>query len=258
MRLENSVAIVTGGGNGIGRVLSLGLAEEGANLVIADIDLDGAQKVATEIEQSGGQAIAVRVDVSDRESTFLLTQKTAEKFGGIDILVNNAAYMIDLGHEKPWEEIEVEEWDRVMQVNLRGVFLCSKMAVPFMKARGGGKIINVSSDGALWGFPGRIHYAASKAGIIGFSKTLARELAGQNINVNVIAPGFTMSERVISGDYLSPSRLRNLSVQLHDMRCIKKDMYPKDLVGTVVFLASDESEFICGQTIIVDGGFIMP
>ena len=254
MRLQDRVAIVTGGGHGIGRAFCFGLAKEGAKVVIADVDYDAAMGVAEGIWEWEKEALPVKTDVSDQSSTIEMVNRVLEQFGRIDILINNAAYMIELGFEKAWDEIEVAEWDKVMAVNLRGMFLCSRAVVPYMKAQGKGKIINISSNGAFWGMPGRIHYATSKAGVLGFTMTLARALAGCNINVNAIAPGFTLSERVIAGDYMTSERLEQVSD--HSMQCIQEDMHPKDLLGTAVFLASDESDFICGQTIVVDGGFI--
>jgi 3-oxoacyl-[acyl-carrier protein] reductase len=249
------VAIITGGGHGIGKALSMGLSNEGAKIVIADIDESAAESAAHEIEQQGRESFYIHTNVANQKKTKEMARRTVDRFGRIDILINNAAYMIDLGLEKAWDQIDIEEWDRVMEVNLRGVFLCCRAVVPYMKTEGKGKIINISSSSAFWGFPGRIHYATSKAGILGFTKTLARELAGHGINVNAIAPGFTFHERVTSENYLTKERLKQLS--RHTIECIKKDMHPKDLIGTAIFLASDDSEFICGETIIVDGGFFM-
>lgn len=251
MRLENRVAIVTGGGVGIGKEYSKGLAAEGAKVVIADINFEAAQATAKEIEQQGKEALPLRIDVSEQKSTLEMAEKAMERFGRIDILVNNAALLVALGPAKSWEEISIEEWDRVMAVNLRGMFLCCRAVVPHMRAQGKGKIVNVSSTSAYRGFLGRLHYAASKAGVLGFTRALARELAGQDINVNAIAPGFTLSEGVMG------KKGKSISEEIEhekSIRCIQKAMYPKDLVGTVIFLASDDSDFICGETIIVDGG----
>ena len=254
MRLKERVAIVTGGGVGIGKVYSFGLADEGAKVVVADINFEAAKAVAKEIEQQGKEALPLKTDVADQKSTLEMAEKTVERFGRIDILVNNAALLVALGPRKPWDEIDVEEWDRVMAVNLRGVFLCSQAVVPHMKAQGKGKIVNIASTAVYLGFVGRIHYTASKAGVLGFTRALARELAGQNINVNAIAPGFVLSEGVIGDSgVITPERLTEMKAT-RSVRCIQKDIYPKDLVGTVVFLASDDSDLICGETIVVDGG----
>ncbi len=250
MRLKDRVTIVTGGGYGIGRAYSLGLAEEGAKVVAADINFEAAETLAADIEKRGGEALPLKTDVADQKSTIEMVEKTIERFGKIDILVNNAALFAVFGL-KPWDEIDVEEWDRVMAVNLRGLFLCSRAVVPYMKAQGKGKIINIASSLAYRGLVGRIHYVTSKAGVLGFTRALARELAGQNINVNSLAPGLTLSEGVITHrEQPTPERL----AQVKAMRCVQKDIYPKDLVGTLLFLASDDSDFVCGQTIMVDGG----
>ncbi len=251
MRLKGRVAIVTGGGVGIGKAYSFGLADEGAKVVVADINFEAAEAVAREIEQQGNEALPLKTDVAEQKSTLEMAEKTIERFGRIDILVNNAALFTALGPLKSWDKIDVAEWDRVMAVNLRGLFLCSQAVVPHMKAQGKGKIINIASSLAYRGMVGRIHYVTSKAGVLGFTRALARELAGQNINVNSVAPGFTLSEGVIAmGSSTTPERL----AQSKAIRCVQRDMHPKDLVGTVIFLASDDSEFICGETMVVDGG----
>jgi 3-oxoacyl-[acyl-carrier protein] reductase len=250
MRLKDKVAIITGGGIGIGKAYSIGFSAEGAKVVIADINYAAAKSVAKEIEQKGKESLALGTDVTNEQSTIEMAKATVDRFGRIDILVNNAALFTALGPAKQWDTIEVDEWDRVMAVNLRGLFLCSKAVVPYMQTQGGGKIINISSGTAYRGEIGRIHYVTSKAGILGFTRALARSLAGQNINVNCIAPGSTLSEGVIARGDQTPEALDRIKA----MRCVRKEMHPDDLVGTAVFLASDESEFICGQTIIVDGG----
>ncbi|MFC1972400.1 SDR family NAD(P)-dependent oxidoreductase [Chloroflexota bacterium] len=249
MKLKDRVAIVTGGGYGIGKEYSFALANEGAKVVVADIKFEEAQRVAKEIVEKGKEALAINTNVSDENSTLEMAKKTYDRFGRIDILVNNAALFVALG-KKPWEEIDTEEWDICMAVNLKGLFLCSKAVVPYMKLQGKGRIINISSGLAYRGFTGMLHYVTSKAGVLGFTRGLARELAGQNINVNSIAIGSTLSEGVIATGRISPE-IQDMSRR---QRCVQKDMYPKDISGTVIFLASDDSEFICGETIVVDGG----
>ncbi len=251
MKLDTRVAIVTGGGAGIGKAYSLCLADEGAKVVVADIDFEAAKTVAKEIEQMGKESLPLKTDVSVQKSTLEMARTTAERFGRIDILVNNAALFTALGAAKPWDKVDVEEWDRVMAVNLRGLFLCCQAVVPYMITQRKGKVINISSGTAYRGLVGAIHYVTSKAGIIGFTRALARELAGQNINVNTIAPGLTLSEGVIAGGGFMTQEGQK---QLKAMRCVQRDMYPTDLVGTLIFLASDDSDFICGETIVVDGG----
>ena len=249
MKLQDRVAIVTGGGYGIGREYTIALADEGARVVAADINLEAAQKVVKELEDRGKEALALKTDVSDEKSTQEMAKATLDRFGRIDILVNNAALFTALGI-KPWEEIEVAEWDRCMAVNLKGLFLCSKAVVPHMKAQGKGRIINISSGLAYRGYVGCLHYVTSKAGVLGFTRGLARELAGQNITINSIAVGGTLSESVVATGYIPPQAQEIV----RNIRCVQKDMYPRDITGTVVFLASDDSEFICGETIVVDGG----
>ena len=248
MRLKDKVVIVTGGGLGIGRAYSLGLAAEGARVVVADI-ADPAPTVK-EIEARGGQALGVACDVSREDDTQDMATKTLDRFGRIDVLVNNAAIYGTL-KRRPLMEIPVEEWDRVMAVNLRGLFLCARAVFPSMKAQGKGKIINIASSTFFKGVPNYIHYTTSKGGVVGFTRSLARELGDSGIRVNAIAPGFTLSgenEKNISDDQKS-ANVR--------MRMLKRAQVPEDLVGTVVFLASDESDFVTGQTIAVDGGAIV-
>jgi NAD(P)-dependent dehydrogenase (short-subunit alcohol dehydrogenase family) len=248
MRLTDKVVIVTGGGLGIGRAYALGLAAEGARVVVADI-ADTAPTVK-EIEARGGQALGVACDVSREDDTRDLATKAGERFGRIDVLVNNAAVYGTI-KRRPFMEIPVEEWDRVMAVNLRGLFLCARAVFPSMKAQGGGKIINVASSTFFKGVPNYIHYTTSKGGVVGFTRSLARELGDFGIRVNAIAPGFTLSgenEKNASED----QKAANVR-----MRMLKRAQVPGDLVGTVVFLASDDSDFITGQTIAVDGGAIV-
>jgi len=248
MRLKDKVVVVTGGGQGIGRAYALGLAAEGARVVVADI-VDAAPTVK-EIEARGGQALGVACDVSREDDTQDLATKALDRFGRIDVLVNNAAIYGTL-RRRPFMEIPVEEWDRVMAVNLRGLFLCARAVFPSMKAQGKGKIINIASSTFFKGVPNYVHYTTSKGGVVGFTRSLARELGDFGIRVNAIAPGFT----------LSGENEKNISAEQKEanvrMRMLKRAQVPEDLVGTVVFLASDESDFITGQTIAVDGGGIV-
>ncbi len=250
MRLQGRVAIVTGGGHGIGRAYALGLAGEGASVVIAEIDAAAAEKVAQEIEAQGGQALAVPTDVSNEESTQAMAHRTVDRFGAIDILVNNASIFATVPMSRVgFEQISVEEWDRLMAVNLKGPWLCCRAVVPYMRQRGKGKIINISSGTILDGGGGtRAHYIASKAGVMGLTRVLAVELGKDNICVNTIAPGSTLSEENPSEEVL---RFRQSRV---GDRALARVERPEDLVGTVLFLASDDSDFITGQMIVVDGG----
>jgi NAD(P)-dependent dehydrogenase (short-subunit alcohol dehydrogenase family) len=245
MRLEDKVIIVTGGATGIGRAYCRRAATEGARVVVADIA--DPKPAVTEIEAGGAQALGVLCDVSQEDDTQRLATETLARFGGIDVLVNNAALYGTLTR-RPLMEIPVEEWDRVMAVNLRGLFLCARAVFPAMKARGKGKIINIASSTFFKGVPHYIHYTTSKGGVVGFTRSLARELGEFGIRVNAIAPGFTLSgenEKNISEE----RKQTNV-----DLRMLKRAEAPDDLVGTFVFLASDDSDFITGQTLLVDGG----
>ena len=252
MRLKDKVAIVTGGGHGIGRAYCLGLAEEGARVVVADIDKAAADEVAGMIQSKGGEALSIETDISSQQQVNEMADKTADAFGGIDILVNNAAIFGRPALSRgPFWEISIKEWDRVMQVNIKGPWLCSCAVLPHMKQRGSGKIINKSSVAYHLGLGNYAHYVASRAAMIGLTRSMARELGQFNINVNSIAPGSTLAE-----DNPSEARMQNLE-RAASGRSIKRIEYPNDLVGTVIFLSSKDSDFITGQTIVVDGGAYM-
>lgn len=251
MRLKDKVVIITGGGTGIGREYCLGLAKEGARVVAADIDFEAAKKVAEEVEKAGGKALAVKTDVSSEAGTLEMAKKTVERFGCIDVLVNNAGLFTALGGHRPFMEISEAEWDRTMAVNVKGLFLCVRAVYPYMKKQGKGKIINIGSTIASEGGPGHLHYGTSKGAVLSFTRNLARELADDNITVNTLSPGMTTHEAVITKKGMTQDRIN----QMVKSRCVHKDMVPQDLVGTLAFLASDESDMLCGQNIIVDGGF---
>jgi 3-oxoacyl-[acyl-carrier protein] reductase len=243
MRLKDRVAIVTGGGVGLGRAYCHALAREGARVIVADIQEGAAAQVAGEV---GG--IAVRVDVTSPQDTRDMASKALAACGRIDILVNNAGMYSSIA-KKPFHQIDEAEWDRVMAVNVKGVFLCCRAVHPAMQKQKKGKIINISSGTVLGGTPMFLHYVTSKAGVIGLTRALARELGADNICVNAITPGLTIADeaqkKMLSEEYLAPRR---------QARAFKRDQYPEDLVGTVLFLASPDSDFVTGQTINVDGG----
>jgi 3-oxoacyl-[acyl-carrier protein] reductase len=248
LSIKDKVVIVTGGGKGIGRVYCRELAKAGCKVVAADIDDSGNTETVSEIEGLGGTAISVTTDVSDETQTQIMAEKTVEAFGRIDGLVNNASLMSVL-ERRDWHLIPVDEWDRVQEVNMRGVFLCCKAVFSKMKEQGSGSIINISS-GRFWnGTPNRLHYSASKAGVIGLTRSLARELGPHNITVNAITPGFTLSDTQVSssGEYAQKNAPP-------EDRCIQRHQYPEDLCGAVMFLLSQGANFISGQTFNVDGG----
>ena len=249
-RLSGKTAVVTGAAQGIGAAFAQGLAREGAKVAIWDVD--PGDSVVDQIRSGGGEAIAVIADVSDEASVQAAIAATLAAFGGIDILVNNAALFTQV-QRSPVTEISVAEWDRVMAVNIRGSWLCCKHAIPQMREVGGGKIINISSGRALKGKGYFLHYDASKAAILGMTRSLARELGDDNICVNTIAPGSTMSENVLKRQNWMGGG-PDTTVQ---SRAIKRQEVPEDLVGACIFLASSDSDFITGQTLVVDGGSAM-
>ena len=250
MRLKGKVAIVTGGARGQGKEYALRLCEEGARIVVADI-LDAAP-VMDEIKRRGGEALALHTDVSEEQSVNEMARRTIEKFGSIDILVNNASVFADIPRIS-FFDVSVQDWDKIMAVNVKGTFLCCKAVYPQMKKQQKGKIINISSGTCFTGVPFFIHYVTSKGGIIAFTRALAREVGNDGICVNTIAPGFTISEPVQQNPRYS-EEARKMAAS---GRCFKRDEQPQDLLGTLVFLASEDSDFITGQTIVVDGGLAL-
>lgn len=248
--LKDQVVIVTGGAHGIGKAYCLGFAKAGARVVIADIDGVGAERVAGEISEAfGAPALAVTADVSQEESTQQMAQRALGRFGHIDVLINNAAvFSVVPMNRGRIETIDPEEWDRLMAVNLRGLFFCCRAVLPAMRRQKSGKIITIASGTVFAGAPGRIHYVTSKAATIGFTRTLAREVGDDSINVNCLAPGNTLSEENPTDQMI---KFRASSVA---SRSFKRIQLPQDVVGAMLFLASPLSDFITGQTINVDGG----
>jgi NAD(P)-dependent dehydrogenase (short-subunit alcohol dehydrogenase family) len=251
-RLSGRAAIVTGGAKGIGRHYVQALAAEGAEVMIADI-ADGAA-LAEEIAAKHGRnaTTSMTCDVSDEEQVKHLVAKTLERFGKIDVLVNNAALFASL-QEQAFTSIDVALWDRVMAVNVRGPFLMAKHVVPPMKARGYGKIINIGSGSVFRGIPQMLHYVTSKGAIVAFTRSLSRAVGEFGIRVNTLAPGFTLSDSVVEAN---PAHVESSRQPAIARRALKRDQHPEDLLGALIFLASAESDFVTGQTIAVDGGAV--
>jgi NAD(P)-dependent dehydrogenase (short-subunit alcohol dehydrogenase family) len=251
-RLDGKVAVVTGAGgrgNSIGRAYALGLGKAGASVVVADIKVEGAQSVCEEIVGSGGRAIAVQVDITRSESAQAMASAALEAFGGVDILVNNAALMAELGY-LPAIEIPIEQWNRILEVNLTGALICAQAVVPLMRKRGGGKIINQVSGGA---FPALSVYGVGKLALVGLTTTLARQLGREKINVNAIAPGNTMSD---AGKLLTPDDSPFVKM-LEATVAMRVRGQPDELVGALLLLCSPAGDWITGQVLHVDGGWVL-
>lgn len=240
--LKNKVVLITGAAGGLGREFALSFAKLGAKIAVADLNTEG---VAETTKLIGKNALALTVNVTDAMSVSNMVNQILEKWGKIDVLINNAAIYAGL-QRKPFYDIEETEWDRVMAVNIKGVWQISKAVFPFMK-QSGGKIINISSATVMSGSPNWSHYVTSKAGVIGLTRTMAKELGDFNITVNAIAPGFTLTEA-------SLNLMENASKYGVDRGAIKRPSSAQDIVGTAVYLASSASDFVTGQTIIIDGG----
>jgi NAD(P)-dependent dehydrogenase (short-subunit alcohol dehydrogenase family) len=250
MRLKGKVAIITGAAQGIGAAYAVGFAREGAKIVISDI-VNG-ENIVNRVKKEGSEAIFIRTDVADEAECHAMAKAAFDRFGAIDILINNAAVFGNI-ILKPFIEVTSEEFKRVMEINTSGAFHCIKAVFPYMKEKGG-KIINISSSSIIEGVPGMPHYVASKGAIMALTRCMARELGDFRINVNTIAPGFTHSEggeRVDRNKTFALPPLEDIQV---NMRSIKRAGVPEDLIGTALFLATDDSAFITGQMIVHDGG----
>ena len=248
-RLTGKVAIVTGAANGIGRAIAIRLADEGAKVALADIQLDSAEQAAADIRRTGAAAIAVALDVTKLDEAVAAADRVESELGPIDILVNNAGWDVVL----PFVESSPDLWDKVIAINFRGMLNCCKAVAPRMQSRGAGKIVSISSDAARVGSSGEAVYAGCKAAIIGFSKTLARELAANHINVNVVCPGPTdtalLKNAMAGREKLLESMARGIP--------FRRLGQPADLAGAVAFFASSDADFVTGQVLSVSGGLTM-
>ena len=248
-RLEGKVAIVTGAAQGIGAVYARGLAAEGAKTVLVDIQDCGKTEEMVAAAVPGADLMAAICDVSEEASVAALFEAVVARFGTVDILVNNAAFFAALDR-KPFEQIPVDEWDKVMSVNLRGVFLCCRAATPVMRKQKYGKIINIASDTMMKGTTRFAHYVSSKGGVMAFTRAIAKEVGVDGIRVNSIAPGLTSTDVMQAVPGYHPGQFdRSVSA-----RAIPRIEEPEDLVGTVIYLASPDSDFVTGQCIVVNGG----
>lgn len=251
MRLTGKTAIVTGGARGIGRHYSLALAAHGARVMVADIE-DG-DDLAKEIAKVRGREAAAfaACDVSDEMAVQALVKHTLQRFGQIDVLVNNAAFYAKLS-PRNFNEWDVATWDKVMAVNTRGPFLMVKHVAPHMMARRSGKIINIASGAPYKGVPRMLPYVSSKGAILAFTRSLSRELGSYGISVNSLSPGYILSDTGLQ----NTQHVEEERQPVRQSRAFKRDAYPEDLTGTLVFLASSDSDFITGQSIVVDGGAV--
>jgi 3-oxoacyl-[acyl-carrier protein] reductase len=247
--IADAVVVITGAAHGIGAAYARGLVAEGAAVVVVDLDGEGVEKLAAELRESGGRALAFRADISDEADLKAMVDGTLAEFGTITGLVNNAAvFSVVPMSRAPFDEITLDEWDLMMRVNVRGTWQVCKAVIPAMRAAGYGKIVNISSGTALKGSASRIHYVTSKAAILGFTKVLAREVGPDGIRVNCVAPGSTLSE-----EEPDEKTIAYRSSRVTD-RAISRVQLPGDLVGAVRFMVGPESDFVTGQTLVVDGG----
>jgi len=245
--LAGRTIIVTGAATGIGQAFAVGAAAQGANVVVAD--MNAADETVAAVQAAGGQALAVRVDVADNDSVQAMAAAALQRFGRIDGLVNNAAYFREV-KLTPFEELDPAQWDRIFAVNVKGVWQCCKAVMPAMRAQNSGAIVNIASVVAVAGQPGYLHYVATKGAVLSMTKGLAKECGPHKVRVNVIAPGFVITDA-------TKNRPIEWQQSFLKARAISREQRPDDLVGTALYLLSDLAGFVSGQTIVVDGGHIM-
>lgn len=245
-RLTGKTAIITGAARGIGAIMANKMAQEGANLVVTDV-LD-IENTVSKIKADGGNAIGLNVNVTSDDDLSSMVENTEKEFGSLNILINNASIFAAL-QPKPFLQIDNDEFDKVMTVNVRGVHQTTKAAVPVMIRAGGGKIVNIASGTFYYGPPGLSHYTASKGAVIALTRSHARELGDKNIQINAIAPGLTESEALQGHTGFDPARAPTIQ-----SRSIKRAMMPEDLLGSLMYLITSDSDFVTGQTLNVDGG----
>ena len=245
--LAGRTIIVTGAATGIGQAFAVGAAAQGANVVVAD--MNPADETVAAVEAAGGQALALQVDVADNDSVQAMASAALQRFGRIDGLVNNAAYFREV-KLTPFEELDPAQWDRIFAVNVKGVWQCCKAVMPAMREQKSGAIVNIASVVAVAGQAGYLHYVATKGAVLAMTKGLAKECGAHNVRVNVIAPGFVITDA-------TKNRPVEWQQSFLKARAIGREQRPDDLVGTALFLLSDLAGFVTGQTLVVDGGHIM-